>query len=247
MNQNEKKTAFILAAGLGTRLKELTTYKPKALVELNGETLLEINLKKLINQGFNHFVVNIHHFGDTIIDFINDRKFRDINIEISDERNQLLDTGGAILKALPLFKDSKAILIHNVDIITNIELGKIYDNFVKSEDAVQLLTQNRDNKRKLVFDKEDNFLGRYNLETNTSDDKIILQEEHKLLSFSGIHLIKPQYFDKFKIEKCYVFELYKKISENQNVKSHYIQPDYWFDLGTINQIKEASSWLLSQK
>ena len=247
MKTNDKRTAFILAAGLGTRLKELTSDCPKALVELNGKPLLEIVIDNLISQNFNHFVINIHHHGDKIIDYFTNKKYENVIIEISDERDILLDTGGAILKALPYFKDSKAVLIHNVDIITDIDFQSVYDNFINTEDAAWLLTQNRNNKRKIVFDENDNFIGRMNLETNVFDGDTDLKEEFKLLSFSGLHLIRPEHFSDFELRKCYVFELYKEIAKRDKVKSKFIQPNYWFDLGTQEQLKEASSWLLSQK
>lgn len=248
MKMNEKRTAFILAAGLGTRLKELTSDRPKALVELNQKPLLEIVIENLISQNFNHFVINIHHFGDKIIDYFKTKKYDNINIEISDERELLLDTGGAILKALPYFNDSKAVLIHNVDIITDIDFQSVYDNFINSDDAAWLLTQNRNNKRKIVFDTNDNYVGRMNLETKDFDGDTDFKENFKLLSFSGLHFIKPEFFYNFELKKCYVFDLYKEISKNNNnVKSKFIQPNYWFDLGTQEQLKEASTWLLSQK
>ena len=248
MKMNEKRTAFILAAGLGTRLKELTSDRPKALVELNQKPLLEIVIDNLISQNFNHFVINIHHYGDKIINYFNAKKYENITIEISDERELLLDTGGAILQALPYFKDSKAVLIHNVDIITDIDFQSDYDNFINSDDAAWLLTQNRNNKRKIVFDTNDNYVGRMNLETNVFDGDTDLQSDFKLFSFSGLHLIRPEYFYNFEVKKCYVFDLYKEISKHHNnVKSKFIQPNYWFDLGTQEQLKEASSWLLSLK
>lgn len=247
MMQNERRSAFILAAGLGSRLKELTSHKPKALIKFNNQTLLEIIIENLISQRFNHFVINIHHFGEQIIEFLNNKNYRDIEIELSDERDFLYDTGGAIIKALPFFSKSKAILIHNVDIITDIDFISIYDDFVKADDAAWLLTQNRDNKRKLVFDNQDNFIGRYNLTTNEFDGDFNLQDNFKLLSFSGLHLIKPEYFSSFELKKCYVFDLYKEISKHKHVRSKFVEPNYWFDLGTKEQLKEASEWLLSQK
>ena len=247
MKMNEKRTAFILAAGLGTRLKELTSDKPKALVELNQKPLLEIVIDNLISQNFNHFVINIHHYGEKILDYFKTKKYENVSIEISDERESLLDTGGAILKALPYFKDSKAVLIHNVDIITDIDFQSVYDDFTKSDEAAWLLTQNRNNKRKIVFDENDNYVGRMNLETNDFDGDCELNDKFKLLSFSGLHLIKPEHFHDFDLKKCYVFDLYKEISKRHCVKSKFIQPNFWFDLGTQEQLKEASSWLLSLK
>ncbi|MBR5146515.1 MAG: NTP transferase domain-containing protein [Bacteroidales bacterium] len=247
MKTSDKRTAFILAAGLGTRLKELTSDRPKALVELNQKPLLEVVIDNLISQNFNHFVINIHHYGEKILDYFKSKKYENVSIEISDERDSLLDTGGAILKALPYFKDSEAVLIHNVDIITDIDFQSVYDDFTKSDDAAWLLTQDRNNKRKIVFDENDNYVGRMNLETNQYDGEKEFNDNFKLLSFSGLHLIKPEYFYDFELKKCYVFDLYKEISRNNNVRSKFIQPNYWFDLGTQEQLKEAATWLLSQK
>lgn len=242
--KRNRRTAFILAAGLGTRLKELTSDKPKALVSINNKPLLKVVLEELQRQGFNHFVVNIHHFGEQIIEFLNDEG---IVIEVSDERPLLMDTGGAILQALPYFADSEAVLVHNVDVLTNVDLQGFYDDFCKSDDAAWLLTQERNSKRKLVFDKQDNFLGRYNTETNEYDGKSALPSDCKLLSFSGIHLFRPQYFKDFKVEPCYVFKLYQQIAENHRVTSKLIHPDYWFDLGTKEQLKNAELWLSSKR
>lgn len=247
MKQDKRRSAFILAAGLGTRLRDLTQDRPKALVELNNRPLLEIVIDNLISHNFNHFVINIHHFGDKIINFIKAKKYENIEIEISDERDMLYDTGGGILKALPYFQNSEAVLIHNVDIITDIDFQSVYNDFVRCNDAAWLLTQNRNNKRKLVFDNQDNFIGRLNIETEEYDGDISIENDFKLLSFSGLHLIKPQYFSSLELRKCYVFDIYRDIAKYNNVKSRFIQPNYWFDLGTQEQLEEASSWLSYQE
>ena len=246
MRQSERRTAFILAAGLGTRLKDLTADKPKALVELNEQPLLEIVIDNLISQRFNHFVINVHHFADKIIDFIKEKNYENVEIEISDETDFLYNTGGAIIKALPYFQKSKAVLIHNVDIISDIDLQTLYDDFVESDDAAWLLTQERNNKRKLVFDENNLFLGKLNLETKEYDGDISLKDSFKQLSFSGLHFIKPEYFNEFELNACYVFDLYKEIAKKENVRSILSKFKYWFDLGTKEQLKEASSWLISK-
>lgn len=269
MKQN-RRTAFVLAAGLGTRLKELTQDKPKALVSINNKPLLKVVLENMIDNGFNHIVVNVHHFGEQIIEYFTKKDFSttlemtpspsfrlkrsgtekspaDVLIEISDERPLLMDTGGAILQALPYFAQSEAVLVHNVDVLSNINLKAFYDDFCKTDDAAWLLTQERNSKRKLVFDGQNNFLGRYNTETKMFDGKVDLTDDLKMLSFSGIHLFKPQYFKDFEVKPCYVFELYQKIAEKQRVVSKLIHPDYWFDLGTPEQLKNAESWLSSRR
>ena len=268
--KQSRRTAFILAAGLGTRLKELTANTPKALVSINNMPLLEVLLEELIKQDFNHIVINIHHFGEKIIEYFTKKDFSttlemtpspsfrlklsgtekssdDVLIEISDERPLLMDTGGAILQAMPYFARSEAVLVHNVDVLTNVDLKGYYDDFCKSNDAAWLLTQERNSKRKLVFDTNDNFLGRFNNETNDYDGNGAIPNECKLLSFSGIHIFKPEYFKNFEIKPCYIFELYRQIAVNQKVRSKLIHPEYWFDLGTQEQLKNAELWLSSRR
>lgn len=245
--KRNRRTAFILAAGLGTRLKELTANTPKALVSINKKPLLKVLLEEFIKQDFNHIVINIHHFGEQIIEFLRTNDYPNVDIEISDERPLLMDTGGAILQALPYFAQSEAVLVHNVDVLTDVDLKGFYDNFCRSDDAAWLLTQERNNKRKLVFDNHDNFLGRFNNETDEYDGDGALPNDCKLLSFSGIHLFKPEYFKDFEVKPCYVFGLYQKIAENHRVASKLIYPDYWFDLGTQEQLKNAELWLSSRR
>lgn len=245
--KRNRRTAFILAAGLGTRLKELTANTPKALVSINKKPLLKVLLEELIKQDFNHIVINIHHFGEQIIEFLRTNNYPNVDIEISDERPLLMDTGGAILQALPYFAQSEAVLVHNVDVLTDVDLKGFYDNFCRSDDAAWLLTQERNSKRKLVFDNHDNFLGRFNNETDEYDGNGALPNDCKLLSFSGIHLFKPEYFKDFEVKPCYVFGLYQKIAENHRVTSKLIYPDYWFDLGTQEQLKNAELWLSSRR
>lgn len=245
--KQDRRTAFVLAAGLGTRLKELTIDKPKALVSINNVPLLKVILESLIRNNFNHIVVNIHYLGDQIIEFFEKNKFPGIDIQLSDERGQLMDTGGAILQALPFFAQSEAVLVHNVDVLTDVNLKFYYDEFCKSNDAAWLLTQNRDSKRKLVFDNQDNFKGRYNVESKIFDGNDSLTPDCKMLSFSGLHFFKPIFFSEFEKKPCYIFDLYKEIAEKHRVTSKFIEPEYWFDLGTQEQLKNAESWLLLKR
>lgn len=247
MKNNERKTAFILAAGLGTRLREMTSDRPKAMVEMNGKPLLEHVIEKLISQNFNHFVINVHHFGEKIIDYVNSKRYEDVIIEISDEREFLYFTGGAILKALPYFENSKAVLIHNVDIFSDYDFQAQYDAFIESDDAAWLFTQDRNNKSKVAFDINENYVGTYNIETKVFDSDRDFSEINKLLSFSGLHIFKPEYFKEFELKRCHIWSLYKEISKKRRVKSVTIEPNYWYDLGTPEQLKNVSSWLLSQE
>ena len=143
--------ALIFAAGLGTRLKPLTDNKPKALVEVYGEPLLAHVLRKLARSGYTEVVINVHHFGEQIIDYIGQHPIEGMDIRISDERTALLDTGGGIRQAGELFtQDGKPFLIHNVDIFSNLDLKDFYTTYPTCEGAT-LLVSERKTSRYLLF------------------------------------------------------------------------------------------------
>ena len=255
MSPRIETSAMILAAGLGTRLKALTQDKPKALVELNGKPLLQHCIENLIANGFYHIVINVHHFGEQIIDFINQHQF-DAVIQISDERDLLMDTGGGIVKATPLFKDSKAVLVHNVDIISDVNLAEMSQQFLASGDDAWLLTQDRETNRKLLFDDENLLVGWMNKaeqqykwvhDANTAlrpFDKLRAQGPSlKEMAFSGLHLFRSDLFAGFECKPQSVIDLYLNLAKNNRIISKPIQPDYWFDLGKPEQLEAAENYL----
>ena len=246
-------TAMILAAGLGTRLKTLTQDKPKALVELNGKPLLQHCIENLIANGFYHIVINVHHFGEQIIEFVSQHQF-DAVIQISDERDLLMDTGGGIVKATPLFKDSKAVLVHNVDIISNVNLREMAAQFLNSKDDAWLLTQDRETNRKLLFDDDDQLVGWMNKSEKqfkwVDESKSALRQAQgpslKEMAFSGLHFFRSDLFAEFEYKPQSVIDLYLNLAKNNRIVSKPIQPDYWFDLGKPEQLEHASSYLNTQ-
>lgn len=174
------RQAMIFAAGLGTRLKPLTDTMPKALVPVGGQPLLWHVIMKLKKSGYERIVVNVHHFADQIIDYLRLNDNFGLDIRISDEREQLLETGGGIKKALPLFDPSEPILIHNVDILSNLDLSQL------PTDAPVLVVSQRQTKRYLQFDDEQRLVGWKNIETG----EVKGREGHSL-AFSGIHVFHP--------------------------------------------------------
>ena len=246
-------TAMILAAGLGTRLGALTQDKPKALVPLNGKPLLQHCIENLIANGFHHIVINVHHFGEQIIDFVDSHHF-DAEIEISDERDLLMDTGGGIVKATPLFKDSKAVLVHNVDIISNVNLGEMSQQFLASGDDAWLLTQDRETNRKLLFDEENLLVGwmnkveqQYKWVHNTQSALRQAQGplSYQEMAFSGLHFFRSDLFAEFEVKRSSVIDLYLYLAKTNRIISRPIQPDYWFDLGKPEQLEDAGNYLNS--
>ena len=157
--------AMIFAAGMGTRLKPLTDTMPKALVPINGKPMLEHIILKLKNSGFTQIVINIHHLGQQIIDFLAENNNFGIDIIISDERDYLMDTGGGIKKAKSFFTGKEPFLIHNVDIISNVDLKKLYEKHLETNPLATLLVSKRETSRYLLFNKENKLCGWRNLET----------------------------------------------------------------------------------
>ena len=250
---NHDTTAMILAAGLGTRLGALTQDKPKALVELNGKPLLQHCIENLIANGFHHIVINIHHFGEQIMDFVESHHF-DAEIEISDERDLLMDTGGGIVKATPLFKDSRAVLVHNVDIISDVNLSVLSQQFLDSEYDAWLLTQDRVSSRKLLFRDDDQLIGWTNkveqqFKWVDESEPALRQAQgpnlynYKEMAFSGLHFFRSDLFADFKCKPQSVIDLYLKLAKTKRIISKPIQPDYWFDLGKPEQLQAAENYL----
>lgn len=246
-------TAMILAAGLGTRLQALTHDRPKALVTLNGKPLLQHCIENLLANGFHHIVINVHHFGEQIIDFVAHHPF-DAEIEISDERKLLMDTGGGIVMATPLFKDSQAVLVHNVDIISNVNLGEIREQFLDSEDDAWLLTQDRETNRKLLFGTENQLVGwmnkaeaRYKWVNENRSTLPEAQEpslnNYKEMAFSGLHIFRSDLFAEFECKPQSVIDLYLKLARQNRIISKPIHTDYWFDLGKPDQLQSAENYL----
>lgn len=245
---NHDTTAMILAAGLGTRLGALTHDRPKALVELNGKPLLQHCIEHLTENGFCRIVINVHHFGEQIIDFVAHHHF-DADILISDERDLLMDTGGGIIKATPLFNDSKAVLVHNVDIISNVNFEALNQDFLVSGDDAWLLTQDRASSRKLLFNDSHQLIGW----KNKADGKYkwVHPEEschcegrsNLEMAFSGLHFFRSDLFAAFEVKPQSVIDLYLRLAKTNRIISKPIQPDYWFDLGKPEQLQAAENKL----
>ena len=192
---------MIFAAGLGTRLKPLTDTMPKALVPVDGRPLLDINIRRLMAQGYDRFVVNIHHFAQQIVDYVNEQDYAPL-VHFSDESAQLLETGGGLKKAAPLFRDDQPILIHNVDILDNVNYDWFARQHQPDEDAV-LLVSRRKTKRYLLFDNAMHLMGWKNIETGEikSPYEYVRRtglsqhgEELNMFAFSGIHSFSPRLF-----------------------------------------------------
>ena len=181
---------MIFAAGLGTRLKPLTDHMPKALVPVAGKPMLEHVICKLKDYGFTEIVINIHHFGQQIIDFLNANQNFGLTIHISDERSLLLDTGGGINKASTFFKGNEPFLIHNVDILSDTNLKELYEYHLKSGNDATLLASKRKTVRYLLFNNDDRLCGWVNKDTLQTKPEGFVYDPvlYREYAFSGIHV-----------------------------------------------------------
>ena len=188
--------AMIFAAGLGTRLKPITDTLPKALVPIAGKTLLEHVVIKLADAGFDELIINVHHHAEMIYSFLEEKKNFGLKIEVSDEREMLLDTGGGIRKAAHFFDDGKPFLVHNVDIISDVDLKALYQKHCESDNLATLLVKHRDTARYLLFDQQMKMKGWTNIKTGEVKSPIenLQVQDYDKLAFSGIHIISPKIF-----------------------------------------------------
>lgn len=229
--------AMILAAGLGTRLKPITDELPKALVEINGKTLLEIAIRNLIENDFRRIVINVHHFADKVIDFINKNTFA-ADIFISDESDLLLDTGGGIKHAQKYFDDSP-ILVHNVDIISDLNLKEFYQYHIIDDSIASLVVSNRKSNRYLLFNDENILCGWQDVK---KEEKIVVRDDVKLnqLAFSGIHILNLHLIESFPREQVFsVIKAYLKIAATEDIHAYVSNNLKWIDVGKVDSLEKA--------
>lgn len=237
--------AMIFAAGLGTRLKPITDHKPKALVEVGGESLLKRIITELSGAGADRIVVNVHHFSDQIIRYLAENDNFGLDIRISDESDELLDTGGGLRKAVSLFRANEPILIHNVDILSNVDLPKFYRQ--SAENAATLLVSKRKTKRYLLFDDKMRLVGWTNVETGEvrSPYTELDVSRCRKFAFAGIHTFSPvlsRMMDRWPVKFSIIdFYLY---AVNRAPIYGYLQSDLrLMDVGKTVTLTEADDFL----
>ena len=239
------KQAMIFAAGLGTRLKPLTDTMPKALVKVGGQPLLWHVVQKLKAAGYERIVVNVHHFAQQIVDYLAANDNFGLDIRISDETAGLLETGGGIKKALPLFDPEWPILIHNVDILSNVRLERLYNLAASTADSdaaidALLLVSDRKTKRYLQFDDEMRLTGWKNIETGE-----VKGCEGRSLAFSGIHMLGPNTFPLFDEmpERFSIIDFYLKFCQQYVFLGNEKMDLRLLDVGKLDTLEQAEQFL----
>ena len=234
--------AMIFAAGLGTRLRPITNDRPKAMAEIHGTPLLEIIVRRLKNYGFDEIIINVHHFAEMIIDFLASKNNFGIDIQISDERGELLDTGGGLKKASWFFDDNKPFLVHNVDTITNIDLLDYYNYHIKAKALATLLVRHRPGSRFFLFNEEKQLCGWENVVTG---EKILAKSEDPKLdqiAFSCLHVIDPSIFNLIGKEGCFsIIDTYLKLAKTHKIQGYLDDESYWLDVGTPEKLKRGEN------
>lgn len=230
---------MIFAAGLGTRLRPLTDYCPKALVRLGGRPLLGHIIDKMQRAGIKRIVVNVHHFSSMVIDFLSTEGYLDRGVIVSDESDALLDTGGGLLKARALFTPGESVLIHNVDILSDLDLQSLINTH--GENYVTLVVRNAEPGRGLRFSKEGILKG---WENSLTGERKIVDDGYwgaELYSFCGIHIVSSDFLQNIKNKGCFsIIDEYLLQAVSHDVRS-FCHTGLFKDLGTPAAIKEAES------
>lgn len=234
--------AFLLAAGFGTRLKPFTDNYPKALAPVNGRTLLEINIKNLQRFGIYNIVINVHHFGQQIIDTLQENKGYGSTIEISDEKNEVLETGGGLLYAKKFLKDEDTFLVMNVDILSNIDIKTLIRQHTLTQSLATLAVMQRNSSRAFLFDENMQLCGWRN--SATKEEKYPMNATNKKLqpfSFSGIQLMNNSIFDHINLTgKFSLVDLYLDICSTQKITGWDHTGDLLLDVGKPETLEKAA-------
>ncbi len=233
--------ALLFAAGKGTRLKPFTDSHPKALVPVNGVPLLERNIRYLQSYGINDFVINVHHFGEQIIDFLKKNNHFNAKIEISDEKNELLETGGGLLFAQKFLDHGEDFLIMNADILTDMNIADLVHYHQEQQDFATLAVSDRNSSRKLFFNDEMILRGWLNIQTG--EQRLAeFNNGFKTLAFSGIHCINPKIFGKIKRRgKFSIMEEYLDLMHTEQIHGfeHHAK---LIDVGRPESVQEAEQF-----
>jgi NDP-sugar pyrophosphorylase family protein len=232
--------AIIFAAGLGSRLKEETLVKPKALVEIGGKPLLQHAIEKLTGEGITEIVVNVHHFSEKVIDFIRSRNFG-LPVKISDETEKLLNTGGALKKAFPLLGFSEPVLIYNVDVMSSLKLSELFEEHARSRALATLVVRKRETQRYFKFNHEKRLVGWIN--RKTAEEKKCFPgqfDDASEMAFSGIHIVSPEIFNLLPKEDCFsITSLYLELAGNHLIKGFFDDSEFWLDVGKPDALEYA--------
>lgn len=233
---------MIFAAGLGTRLKPFTENVPKALIEVGGKPMIERVISNLKNAGVTDIIINLHHFPEKIKAFLTSKNNFNLNITFSDETGELLETGGGLMRAAWFFDDGQPFLVHNVDILTNLNLTEMMEYHCKWNPIATLFVQQRMSSRYLLFDDENQLKGWVNKKTGERIDVFKNQLPVKELAFNGIHIINPDIFKEIKNSgKFSIIPAYLEIVKQKTILSYQRDDAMYLDIGKPESLAKADT------
>jgi NDP-sugar pyrophosphorylase family protein len=241
--------AMILAAGLGTRLKPFTDHHPKALAVVNGKSLLQRNIEYLQDFGIDEVVVNVHHFADQIVDTINQNKGWGSQVTISDESDEVLETGGGLLRAKGYFENEDKWLVMNADILTDLDLTKMFEADkafeAKSEGEMvaTLAVTNRTTSRNLIFNTAGTLCGWKN--NTTSEEKWANPLKDPAMAvpkaFSGIQIVHANFFEALTMQgKFSLIDAYLQIAQHYAIHFYDHSDGILLDVGKPESLEKAA-------
>ena len=229
---------MLFAAGLGTRLRPITDTIPKALVKIGDTSLLEYAIRKLMHYGFNEVCINVHHFPDMIINYLEDNNNFGAKITISDERDLLLDTGGGLKKAAPFFTGTDPFLVYNVDIVSDINLGEMLQYHNTRKPLCTLAVREINSHRYFLFNDKDELCGWRNDKTG---EEIISKEAETYISrgFSGIQIMEPETLNYLPGKNIFsLVELYLQLAKEKRLLAFNHEKDFWSDAGSVSELEK---------
>lgn len=234
---------MILAAGLGSRLKDFTKNTPKALIKIKDKTLLEIVVSNLKSQGIRDIIINVHHHFQQIIDFLETNNNFGINIAFSKE-NELLNTGGGLKKASWFFDDSEPFLLYNVDVISDLNIEEMLEYHTNNNSIISIAVRKRKTSRYFLFDGNNQLCGWKN---ETSGEKIISRKtklELHPFSFMGIHVISPEVFKFFpKDNKFSIVDFYLSLAAKIKILGFQADNYSWIDCGKPENLRQSEKFI----
>jgi N-acetyl-alpha-D-muramate 1-phosphate uridylyltransferase len=231
---------MILAAGLGTRLGDLTRDTPKALIEVGGVPVLERVARRLISAGADHIIINVHHHADRIVEFVRSRDDFDVVVSFSHEVDAPLDTGGGLLHAKPLFRQAGSFILHNVDVLCDLDMHAMYTAHVHSGAIATLAVSRRETSRYLLFD-EGGLCGRMYSQGGGPAEVHADCADPIPFAFAGIHVISAALLDMISETGAFpIIDLYLRLaSEGRPIGRYDIGGSQWLEIGSPERLADA--------
>ncbi len=238
--------AMILAAGLGTRLKEITQAIPKCLVEAGGLTMIEHTIFALRKAGVDFVVINLHYLAERVLEFFSSKRFEGISINFSHEED-LLGTGGGLLNAAQFFQDCDAFVVHNADVYSTVDLASAIRRHRESKAIATLIVMEHESSRTLLFDRHGQLAG-WRTEERIEPAGLPLADLSET-AFTGIQILSPEIFPVLSDEKppfSIISSYMKAAARGMSIKSYHVPSNaFWIDVGTPEKLRELQAFMES--